>query len=639
MTCISELNEAQRKAVTAPLNPVLVLAGAGAGKTRVVTYRILHLINQGIAPREILAVTFTNKAARELKERIVNQCASTNEFDVPMVCTFHSLGVFILRRSINLLNRENNFTIYDQSDAEKLIKYALQQHNLKPNLASKIQAHISQAKNRLLFPEDLDPNDYIDPVVSIYQEYQKKLIEANALDFDDLLFLTVRLLRESPEAQELYNQLWKALLIDEYQDTNHAQYTLMQLLSKQHRNVFAVGDPDQSIYSWRGANIHNILNFENDYPNAKVLCLEENYRSYGNILNAANALIKNNASRLEKELRSVKGPGEKIRLFLGSTDREEADFVAAEILQLHRVGNIKLRDICIFYRTNSQSRTFEDALLRRRIPYEIIGGLSFYKRKEIQDILAFLRIFISKSDIVAFDRTVNLPKRGIGSTTIFALTQYAIAQGLPILKACQQALDTKDVKLSKKQQEGLQEYLALFPQIEHAYNTLSLRDFIESVVRITGYLEILKEDADTFKDRKSNLEELYHKALESEQQNPKTHLELFLDDLALKGSDDDQNLTADRVNLMTLHNGKGLEFRVSFLVGLEEQLLPHANSLGGTYENIEEERRLCYVGITRAQDLLYLTAAQVRSLWGTVRMMKPSRFLKEIPKDYMIQVR
>ncbi|KTF29044.1 uvrD/REP helicase N-terminal domain protein [Chlamydia pecorum] len=636
MIISAELNDAQLSAVTSPLRPVLVLAGAGAGKTRVVIYRILHLIHQGIAPREILAVTFTNKAAKELKERIMHQCPQA-QYDLPMVCTFHSLGVFILRRSLHLLNRENNFIIYDQGDAEKLIKRCLQQHNLKQNLVDSMQYHISQAKNRLLSPEDLDPQDYVDPVVTIYKEYQKKLEETNALDFDDLLFLTVKLFKTCAEARQEYQELWKALLIDEYQDTNHAQYTMAQIISDQHRNIFAVGDPDQSIYSWRGANIHNILNFEQDYPQAQVLRLEENYRSYGNILNAANALIQNNASRLKKELRSVRGPGEKIRLFLGKTDREEADFVAEEILKIHRKSQIALRNFCIFYRTNFQSRTFEDALLRRRIPYEILGGLSFYKRREIQDILAFLRMFSAKNDLIAFERTLNLPKRGLGPAAISSLNHYALTEGLSLLEACKKTLKTQDVKLSKKQQEGLKDYLSIFQQMEVAYETQSLSEFMISLLRITQYLNILKEDPDSFEDRKNNLDELISKTFEWEQQNPEKSLEAFLDDLALKSSTDEEDLISDRVNLMTLHNGKGLEFRIAFVVGLEENLFPHANSKGN-YENLEEERRLCYVGITRAQDLLYLTAAQTRFLWGTVRVMKPSRFLKEIPRDYLIHV-
>ncbi|WP_284442423.1 ATP-dependent helicase [Chlamydia gallinacea] len=632
----SELNQAQRNAVTAPLSPILVLAGAGAGKTRVVTHRILHLINEGISPKEILAVTFTNKAAKELKERVMHLCPKVRGENIPMVCTFHSLGVFILRRSIHLLNRDNNFIIYDQGDADKLLKQCLQKMNLKKALSNQAQHAISQAKNRLLL-ENLNPEGYIHSIIPIYKEYQQRLQEANAVDFDDLLFLSVKLFQDYPEAKTEYSELWKALLIDEYQDTNHAQYVMALTLAKKYQNIFAVGDPDQSIYSWRGANIHNILNFEKDYPQAQIIYLEDNYRSCANILHAANTLIQNNTSRLPKNLHSVKGPGEKIRVFLGKTDRDEAEFVVNEISRLHRQSQIPLQDICIFYRTNSQSRTFEDALLRHRVPYEIFGGISFYKRKEIQDILSFLRMLVSKHDVIAFERTIQLPKRGIGPTAISALIDYALSNNLPILKACTQVLETQSIKLSKKQSEGLRQYVHTFKLLEDAQATLSLSEFVKATKRITEYLHILQqEDPDTYEDRKSNLDALVAKAREWEQK-PDPSLEAFLDDLALKSSTEEVLTTEDRVNLMTIHNGKGLEFRIAFIVGLEEKLFPHANS-NNIYENLEEERRLCYVGITRAQDLLYLTAAQTRSLWNKKLDMKPSRFLLELPKDCWVQV-
>lgn len=625
----SELNQAQRNAVTAPLSPILVLAGAGAGKTRVVTHRILHLINEGISPKEILAVTFTNKAAKELKERVMHLCPKVRGENIPMVCTFHSLGVFILRRSIHLLNRDNNFIIYDQGDADKLLKQCLQKMNLKKALSNQAQHAISQAKNRLLL-ENLNH-----PIIPIYKEYQQRLQEANAVDFDDLLFLSVKLFQDYPEAKAEYSELWKALLIDEYQDTNHAQYVMALTLAKKYQNIFAVGDPDQSIYSWRGANIHNILNFEKDYPQAQIIYLEDNYRSCANILHAANTLIQNNTSRLPKNLHSVKGPGEKIRVFLGKTDRDEAEFVVNEISRLHRQSQIPLQDICIFYRTNSQSRTFEDALLRHRVPYEIFGGISFYKRKEIQDILSFLRMLVSKHDVIAFERTIQLPKRGIGPTAISALIDYALSNNLPILKACTQVLETQSIKLSKKQSEGLRQYVHTFKLLEDAQATLSLSEFVIATIRITEYLHILQqEDPDTYEDRKSNLDALVAKTFEWEQ-NSDPSLEAFLDDLALKSSTEEILVTEDHVNLMTIHNGKGLEFRIAFIVGLEEKLFPHANNI---YENLEEERRLCYVGITRAQDLLYLTAAQKRFLWNKNRNMKPSQFLSELPKDCWVQV-
>ncbi|WP_213318981.1 ATP-dependent helicase [Chlamydiifrater volucris] len=635
----SELNEAQYAAATAPFCPVLVLAGAGAGKTRVVSYRILRLVREGISPNKILVMTFTNKAAKELDERVLHMMSQDLSIEQrPMICTFHSLGVYILRRSIHKLGRSPNFIIYDQSDSEKLIKQCLQELNLKKNLSGTVQYYISRAKNSLLCPEDIDPREYEEPIIPIYQNYQKKLLEANALDFDDLLLLPVRLFQESSETLEEYQHLWDALLIDEYQDTNHAQYVIAGAIAKKHHNIFAVGDPDQSIYSWRGANIHNILNFEKDYPEALIVRLEDNYRSHGNILEAANALIAHNESRFKKILRSVKGPGEKIRLFIGKTDKEEADFVADEIWSLHKNYGISLRNFCIFYRTNFQSRTFEDALLRRRIPYEIIGGISFYKRKEINDIVAFLRLITSDRDYVAFERTINLPKRGLGPSSVSNIIEFSSRENLPVLSACKKVLTEKSLKLGKKQKEGLQAFVALIDSLRERLNKLALHELLVETVRLSKYFDVLRDDPDTFEDRKSNIEELISKTYEWEVQNPSGGLEAFLDDLALKSSTDEVNQTGDCLNLMTIHNGKGLEFKIAFLVGLEENLFPHANSKGN-YENLEEERRLCYVGITRAQDLLYLTAAQTRFLWGSIRVMKPSRFLREIPMDYLVHMR
>lgn len=632
----SALNPEQLSAVSAPTTPLLVLAGAGAGKTRVVASRILHLIKEeGIAPREILAVTFTNKAANELKERVLHQCPNTHADDAPMVCTFHSLGVFILRRSLHLLRGERAFVIYDQGESEKVLKQCLQKYNTNKNSYKEFRTQISLAKNRLLLPEHLKLSDPLQP---IYQEYQQRLQEAQALDFDDLLLLPIQLFHKFPEVREEYSTLWKALLIDEYQDTNHAQYTLSQALAHKHRNIFVVGDPDQSIYSWRGANMRNILNFADDYPDARVIRLEKNYRSHANILNAANHLIQHNINRLDKNLVSVKGPGEKIRCIQTQNDKQEAEFVAREIDRLR--NQISLRDMCIFYRTNFQSRAFEDALLRKRIPYKIIGGLSFYKRKEIQDILAFLKLIVNPHDLIAFDRIINLPKRGLGPTTITALIEYALHHSLPILKACEHALASSVVKLSKKQKEGLQEFIHIFQQFEQLHSTSSLSEFIYHIIQTSGYRKALQEDPDTCKEREDNLSELISKTLEWEAQNPEGALEAFLDDLALRSSVEEETTTTDCIHLMTLHSGKGLEFRVAFIVGLENGLFPSQEDLNEIknkkYENLEEERRLCYVGITRAKELLCLTYARQRLLWGSIRSMTPSIFLKELPRDYVI---
>ncbi|QHP83836.1 ATP-dependent DNA helicase UvrD/PcrA [Chlamydia suis] len=623
----SELNAAQVAAVTAPLQPVLVLAGAGAGKTRVVSHRILYLIEEAqLDPKQILAITFTNKAANELKERVQTQCLSLKHKGMPMVSTFHSLGVYILRHSIQFLDRQQNFAIYDQGDSEKLIKQCLRKLNLDKKLCNAMQFRISQAKNRLQNPEDLDSSEFPDPTRAVYEEYQEQLRAANALDFDDLLFLTERLLR-LPEIQQEYANHWKALLIDEYQDTNHAQYLIAKHLAASHNNIFVVGDPDQSIYSWRGANISNILNFEQDYPKALVVRLEENYRSCGTILEAANALIQNNSARLDKTLRSVKGPGDKIFCFTGKNDRDEAEQVLTEISNLHAYQDIPLSHICILYRTNFQSQSFEAALLKRGYPYEIIGGISFYKRQEIQDILAFLRLFSNNYDMAAFERTIGLKKCGIGATTLAALMHYAKTVDLPILQACWDVLEKKNIRLTKKQQQGLFSYLTYFHQMEQLYGNCELHEFIKETIRITDYLSTLKEDPETYEDRKNNLEQLL-----AETQiwgKSSENLPNFLEDLALKSSADETASSNDCLKLMTIHNSKGLEFPVVFLVGLEENLLPHANSM---HENIEEERRLCYVGITRAQEYLYLSRAKTRFLWGTERTMVPSRFISELPR-------
>lgn len=625
------LNEAQLEAVTAPYTPVLVLAGAGAGKTRVVTHRITHLIEQGMAPHQILAVTFTNKAAKELKERVSHQCALSHSGELPMVCTFHGLGVFILRRSLHLLGRDNNFIIYDQDDSEKIINHCLQKLNLSKN-SEDFRSKISHIKNNLQSVQDVKGNPNL---LNVYHEYQAQLQQANALDFDDLLLFTVQLLTQVPEAREEYSHLWQTLLVDEYQDTNYAQYKIAKALSCKHNNIFVVGDPDQSIYSWRGANIQNILNFEADYPDAKIIRLEANYRSCSNILNAANALITHNSQRLEKNLKSVKGPGAKIQVYVGETERKEADFVAMEIYRLkQKHTNLALRDICIFYRTNFQSRTFEKALAQLRIPYEIIGGLSFYRRKEVQDILSFLRLVVFPYDVVAFERTLKLITSGIGATTLMKVKLYAMENRLPWIHACREILANHQVKLSAKQQLELNKYIQTFDHLYSAYHTQTLYDFITSAIHISDYLNILKKDPD-FESRKDNLNELIADVEEWSIQFPQGSLEEFLNEISLKSALDEANDADDRVNLMTLHNGKGLEFRVAFIVGMEEKLFPHVSNL---HENIEEERRLCYVGITRAQDLLYLTAARMRFLWKDAQCNQASRFLKEIPKEY-IQMR
>lgn len=622
------LNENQLNAVLHKDGPLLVLAGAGSGKTRIVTYRIAKLIEKGVLPEEILAVTFTNKAAREMQERVHKLLQGTHYEGYPTICTFHSLGVQILRESIHHLGYSNTFTIYDEEDSLKLLKGCLESLGKKQERAQlkTLRTIISNAKNELQDELDVGGMSYENQklIPEVYRLYKERLKEANALDFDDLLLLPVQLFRSCPDVLEMYQRRWPYVSIDEYQDTNQAQYIIAKLLVEKTQNILVVGDPDQSIYSWRGANIRNILNFERDYPGAKTVRLEQNYRSRSNILEAANALIEHNSSRLEKNLWSDLGPGQKIQLFVGGSEREEAGFVVHEIEELYHGEGIPLSEITIFYRTNFQSRIFEDFLLRRQLPYTIVGGLSFYQRKEIKDVLAFLRMVESDCDAISFARTINLPKRGIGPATLEKIFNEDRTN----------LLGPHNVKLSTKQSAAFQEYRELIHYLRKVKETESLQKLVVETVRESRYLDVLREDKETYQDRKENVEELISKAHEWEEYHDSRSLSAFLEELSLKSSLDEAETTEERLNLMTMHNGKGLEFDVVFIVGMEEDLFPHANSRD-THEAVEEERRLCYVGMTRAKERLYLTAAESRFLWGTHRMMRPSRFLREIPREFL----
>lgn len=624
------LNEQQFEAVNHLEGPLLVLAGAGSGKTRVVTYRIVKLLELGVPASEILAVTFTNKAAEEMRTRI--QSLSHKQI---LACTYHSLCARILRECISSLGYTSDFTIYDEDDAEKLLKECFRELGSKEekSLLKEMRSKISQAKNNLL---DFDKLSDEDPLLSrVYELYQKKLKQYNAIDFDDMLFLTVKLLSSFPEILEKYQKKWQFVLIDEYQDTNTAQYMIAKLLVAKHNNIFVVGDPDQSIYSWRGANINNILDFSKDYPGAKIISLEQNYRSQNNILNAANALIRQNTGRLEKSLWSDLGPGDKIGIYLSDNDHQEADFVMEKILFFQQKG-IPLNEMAIFYRTNFQSRVFEDALLRSRIPYAIIGGLSFYQRREIKDILALLRFCISGTDFLALSRTINIPRRGIGESCLQKIQNLSSELQVNLLQTLELIVQKKvDPKLSSKQAEGLRSYLDLVLHLRNRIQAkISLEQIIEDALEKSGYLQYLKEDAETYEERRSNLSELVSKAHEWQEDFPEYSMTSFLEDLSLKSAIDRQEVTEDSIYLMTIHNSKGLEFRVVFLVGMEEDLFPHMNSKGSIQE-VEEERRLCYVGMTRAKEHLYLSASRLRFLWGATRIMQPSRFLQEIPKEYV----
>jgi DNA helicase II / ATP-dependent DNA helicase PcrA len=639
MTLADDLNPEQKDAVETVEGPLLVLAGAGSGKTRVVTFRIVRLLEKGVPAHKILGLTFTNKAANEMKERVRRLTHS----DV-LISTFHSLGARVLRESIHLLGYHRSFTIYDEDDVDRLLKTCL---DILPEPPPKvdlkvIREAISSAKNNLLPPDSSNLKHLIDKAGEvfplIYAAYQAKLLECNAVDYDDLLYLTVRLLREHPHTLQHYQERWHFLLIDEYQDTNVLQYTMISLLADKYRNICVVGDPDQSIYSWRGANIQNILNFENDYSGAKVIQLNQNYRSRSNILNAANALIKYNRDRYEKKLWSDLGPGEKIKLRTCDDEKAEARYVADCIVEHYR-KDIPLNQMVVFYRTNAQSRVFEDHFLQRHIPYVIVGSVSFYQRREIKDILAWLRMVQTGTDLVSFERTINLPKRGFGDTTLEKMRMGASQENRSIMAYCEMVGDNQSLKtplkLSSRQKEGLQEYIRAVRELRQISQVKPLSQLVTSAITISRYKEYLAEDPETQKDRMENLNALIAKASDWDTNaTAEGALPTFLEELSLKSSLDEADASKAHVSLMTIHNGKGLEFTVTFLAGLEELLFPHANSYDNP-EAMEEERRLCYVGVTRAKEYLYLTNATMRFMWGVKRIQKPSRFLREIPREYL----
>lgn len=628
---MENLNSQQLEAANHVEGPLLVLAGAGSGKTRVVTYRIAHLIEIGILPSDILAVTFTNKAADEMRTRI-----RTLKNAQVLACTFHSLGARILRESISLLGYRSDFAIYDEDDSEKLLKTCLEQLRLtnEKGLLKQMRLEISNAKNNHLGPEN---TSNAQPFQQVYALYQTKLKECNALDFDDLLYLTVKLLQEHESARKEYQNRWLFVLIDEYQDTNHSQHLLAKILVENHKNLFAVGDPDQSIYSWRGARYQNILNFERDFPGAKVVTLDQNYRSTNTILQAANQLITHNATRYEKKLWSHLGDGAPIGIFVGQNERREAEFVCHQLLAISRDHHIPYDEIAIFYRTNAQSRTFEDALLSRRIPYKIIGGLSFYQRREIKDILCYLRMLISNSDLISFLRTINIPKRGLGTATIEKMIEQSTFRQMPIFSFCEEIVQRPDlhpeIKLSAKQRESIQSYCSLIQRLRQMRSTLKLFELITETIEHSHYLNYLQEDPESLEERKENLDELIGKAAEWQDEREMATLQQFLEELSLR-SNMEQQQNVPCVHLMTLHNSKGLEFSLVFMGGMEEELFPHMNSYGNP-ESLEEERRLCYVGMTRAKRFLYMCAATYRFMWGVPRPMRPSRFLREIPAKYL----
>lgn len=631
--CTYGLNPQQAEAVINTEGPMLIMAGAGSGKTKVLTCRVANLLQKGVRPYRILAITFTNKAAAEMRERVNNMSGPAAK-DV-WLFTFHAFCARFLRMEIDKLpGYGGNFAIYDTADSQNLIKQILKEMNLddKRFQPSGILSRISNAKNALqdaaAFARQAG-DFYEQKVADIYGRYEQKLQLNNALDFDDLLMLSIKLLQENKEVREKYQDRFDYLLVDEYQDTNHAQYLLTKFLAAKHRNICVVGDADQSIYGWRGADIQNILDFEKDYPDAKVIKLEQNYRSTQIILDAANAVIENNTGRKPKNLWTENKSGADIIYFQAVDERDEARFVIEQLQNLQRTENKKLGDMAILYRTNTQSRIFEEMLIKSGISYNMVGGLKFYERKEIKDIIAYLRVIFNPADSLSLLRIINVPKRGIGDASLAKIQAYAAASNVSLFEAVSNAAAIDG--LSSRFVSKLDDLAGIIFELMNLANEAPVEDLIDRVLRDTGYLEELEnERTPQAQSRIDNLHELISVAQEFAASEEENNLENFLAHVALVSDIDDTELGEDAITLMTLHSSKGLEFPVVFLVGMEEGLFPHARTLMDETE-IEEERRLCYVGITRAKEKLFLSSTKMRTIYGNTVTYPPSRFLQEIP--------
>ena len=631
--CTYGLNPQQAEAVINTEGPMLIMAGAGSGKTKVLTCRVANLLQNGVRPYRILAITFTNKAAAEMRERVNNMSGPAAK-DV-WLFTFHAFCARFLRMEIDKLpGYGGNFAIYDTADSQNLIKQILKEMNLddKRFQPSGILSRISNAKNALqdaaAFARQAG-DFYEQKVADIYSRYEQKLQLNNALDFDDLLMLSIKLLQENKEVREKYQDRFDYLLVDEYQDTNHAQYLLTKFLAAKHRNICVVGDADQSIYGWRGADIQNILDFEKDYPDAKVIKLEQNYRSTQIILDAANAVIENNTGRKPKNLWTENKSGADIIYFQAVDERDEARFVIEQLQNLQRTENKKLGDMAILYRTNTQSRIFEEMLIKSGISYNMVGGLKFYERKEIKDIIAYLRVIFNPADSLSLLRIINVPKRGIGDASLAKIQAYAAANNVSLFEAVSNAAAIDG--LSSRFVSKLDDLAGIIFELMNLASEAPVEDLIDRVLRDTGYLEELEnERTPQAQSRIDNLHELISVAQEFAASEEENNLENFLAHVALVSDIDDTELGEDAITLMTLHSSKGLEFPVVFLVGMEEGLFPHARTLMDETE-IEEERRLCYVGITRAKEKLFLSSTKMRTIYGNTVTYPPSRFLQEIP--------
>ncbi|MDI9231433.1 DNA helicase PcrA [Staphylococcus caprae] len=635
---VKNMNTEQSEAVRTTEGPLLIMAGAGSGKTRVLTHRIAYLLDEkDVSPYNILAITFTNKAAKEMKQRVEQLVGE--EAQVIWMSTFHSMCVRILRRDADRIGIERNFTIIDPTDQKSVIKDVLKNENIdskrfEPRM---FIGAISNLKNELKTPDDAqkEANDFHSQMVAtVYKGYQRQLSRNEALDFDDLIMTTINLFERVPDALEYYQNKFQYIHVDEYQDTNKAQYTLVKLLASKFKNLCVVGDSDQSIYGWRGADIQNILSFEEDYPEAKTIFLEQNYRSTKNILNAANEVIKNNSERKPKGLWTANNGGDKIQYYEAMTERDEAEYVVREIMKHQRNGK-KYSDMAILYRTNAQSRVLEETFMKSNIPYTMVGGQKFYDRKEIKDLLSYLRVIANSNDDISLQRIINVPKRGIGPSSVEKIQTYAVQNQISMFDALG---EVDFIGLSKKVTQECINFYETITNLIKEQEFLEISDIVDEVLQKSGYRDMLeREQTLESRSRLENLDEFMSVPKDYEENTPLEEQSLinFLTDLSLV-ADIDEADTQSGVTLMTMHSAKGLEFPIVFIMGMEESLFPHIRAIKSDDDHeMEEERRICYVAITRAEELLYITNATTRMLFGRSQSNMPSRFLREIPEDLL----
>ncbi len=632
---INGLNDKQKEAVLATEGPCLVIAGAGSGKTKVLTHKISYLMSTGVKPWNILAITFTNKAANEMKERVEKLVGDAAK-DIWMG-TFHSICVKILRRYIDRIGFRSDFVIFDTSDQKTLIKECIKAAQADDKIFTdrSVLSEISNGKNEMLEPSEYGikyAGDFRrEKIAELYALYQKKLKENNAIDFDDIINFTIKILTENPDVLDYYTDKFRYVLVDEYQDTNKSQFTLVSLLASKYGNVTAVGDNDQGIYSFRGADISNILNFEKDFPGTKIIKLEQNYRCTGNILKAANAVIKHNESKFDKKLWTQNDEGNLPCIYCGEDEYDEASYVVEQIAHLKREEYYKNSDFSILYRMNAQSRAIEDILRREDIPYKIIGGLKFYERKEIKDIIAYLRLIQNSSDNLSLKRIINEPKRGIGKTSLEKIQEISESSGASMYEIIKNAADydLNRVYINSR------EFIEQIENLKNKKNELKISDLIKETLKTTGYTKALEQEGSVEAEtRIENLEEFLTVAIEFEEESAENTLPEFLEGITLSSDIDGMEESEDTVTLMTLHSAKGLEFPVVFLVGMEEGIFPGYKSIGEP-KALEEERRLFYVGITRAKQYLYLTCAKHRTIFGSTSYNLISRFVEEIPDELL----